>query len=88
MCEAARIHWLLTDPLHLRPCFGFYCLQLVLFSNLFWSDVWQDYVSWKQIDMDYLSNIIGDELLPNFGAKVQRLYYYMRNFCNLIGLEQ
>ena len=33
-------------------------------------------------------NIIGDELLLNFGAKFQRLYYYMRNFCNLIGLEQ
>ena len=34
------------------------------------------------------SNIVGDELLLNFGAKFQRLYYYMRNFCNLIGLEQ
>ena len=33
-------------------------------------------------------NIIGDELLLNFGAKFQRLYYYMRNFCNLIGFEQ
>ena len=32
--------------------------------------------------------IMGDELLLNFGAKFQRLYYYMRNFSNLIGLEQ
>ena len=32
--------------------------------------------------------IMGDELLLNFGAKFQRLYYYMRNFCNFIGLEQ
>ena len=31
---------------------------------------------------------MGDELLLNFGAKFQHLYYYMRNFCNLIGLEQ
>ena len=29
-------------------------------------------------------DFIGDELLLNFGA----LYYYVRNFCNLIGLEQ
>ena len=34
------------------------------------------------------NNIIGDELLLNFGAKFQLLYHYMRNFCNLIGLEQ
>ena len=33
------------------------------------------------------TNIIGDDLLLNFGAKFQRLYYYMRNFCNLIGLK-
>ena len=31
---------------------------------------------------------MGDELRLNFGATFQRLYYYMRNFCNLIGLEQ
>ena len=30
---------LAANPLHLRPCLGFYCLQLLLFSNLFWSDV-------------------------------------------------
>ena len=34
------------------------------------------------------SDVIGDELLLNFGAKFQRLYHYMRNFRNLIGLEQ
>ena len=45
-----------TLPLHFRPDWAFYCLQLVLFSNLFWSDVWQDDISWKQIDMDYLGN--------------------------------
>ena len=28
----------------------------MLFSNVFWSDVWQDDFSWKQIDMDYLGN--------------------------------
>ena len=33
-------------------------------------------------------NIMGDKLLLNFGAKFQRLYYCIRNFCNLIGLEQ
>ena len=31
---------------------------------------------------------MGDELLLTFGTKFQRLYYYMRNFCNLIGLKQ
>ena len=29
-----------------------------------------------------------DKLLVNFGAKFKRLYYYMKNFCNLIGLEK
>ena len=29
-----------------------------------------------------------DELLLNFGVKFQCLYFYMRNFCHLIGLEQ
>ena len=33
----------------------------------------------------FWTNIIGDELLLNFGARFQRLYYGMRNFCNLIG---
>ena len=33
-------------------------------------------------------NALVDKLLLNFGAKFQRLYYYMRNLCNLIGLEQ
>ena len=36
----------------------------------------------------FILNVIGDELLLNFGAKFQRLYHCMRNFCNLIGLEQ
>ena len=31
---------------------------------------------------------MGDKWLLNFGDKFQRLYYYMTNFCNLIGLEQ
>ena len=49
------------EPLAVTPCtLGAIelstCLQLVLFSNLFWSDIWQDDVSWKQIDMDYLGN--------------------------------
>ena len=47
---------LVANPLQFRPCFGFHCLQLVLLSNLFLSDVWQDDISWKQIDMDYLGN--------------------------------
>ena len=38
------------------------CLQLVLFSNLFWSDIWQDDVSWKQIDMDYLGTPTNKQL--------------------------
>ena len=34
---------------------------------------------------NFVYNIIGDELLLNFGAKFQR---EMRKFCNLIGLEK
>ena len=48
-----RMKLLVANPLQFRPCFGFHCLQLVLLSNLFLSDVWQDEISWKQIDMDY-----------------------------------
>ena len=40
------------------------------------------------ISIIYYYNIMGDKLLLNFGAKFQRLYYCIRNFCNLIGLEQ
>ena len=57
-----------ANPLYLRPCLGFYCLQLVLFSNLFWSDVWQDYVSWKQIDKDYHRNTDKQRRLVKFGT--------------------
>ena len=45
-----------ANPLQFRSCFGFHCLQLTFFLSLFLSDVWQDDVSWKQIDMDYLGN--------------------------------
>ena len=59
---------LAANPLHLKPCLGFYCLQLLLFSNLFWSDVWQDYVSWKQVDMDYLRNSDKQRRLMKFST--------------------
>ena len=54
--------------------------------------IWKFSVSWTKLEQagfgDYLLNIMGDKLLLNFGAKFLRLYYYMRNFCNLIGLER
>ena len=59
---------LAANPLHLKPCLGFYCLQLLLFSNLFWSDVWQDYVSWKQVDMDCLRTTNKQRRLVKFST--------------------
>ena len=72
---------LAANPLHLRPCLGFYRLQLLLFSNVFWSDVWQDYVSWKQIDMDYLRNTDKQRRLVKFGtiAPFSRWKSYLNN---------
>ena len=45
-------------------------------------------LSLGSIPFDNGDNIIGDELLLHFGAKFQRLYHYIKNFCDLIGLEE
>ena len=45
-------------------------------------------LSLGSIPFDNGDNIIGDELLVHFGAKFQRLYHYIKNFCDLIGLEE
>ena len=44
--------------------------------------------NWTPLSPVTIANSKGNELLLNFGHKFQPLYYYMRNFCNFIGLEQ
>lgn len=53
MCRGAyRIHCLLSSRTlgpKVRPVsLSTQCLQLFFLSNLFWSDAWQNYVSWKK----------------------------------------
>ena len=38
--------------------------------------------------MVFYPDIMGDKLHLEFGPKFQHLYYYIRNVCDLIGLEQ
>ena len=47
-----------------------------------------DYTAFLVQSVVMNSNLMGDKFLCNFGMKFQHLYYYRRNFCNLIGLEQ
>ena len=70
-----------ASPLQFRPCFGFHCLQLAFFLSLFLSDVWQDDVSGKQIDMDYLGNTDKQtiEIWNNRMIKLSRRKSYINN---------
>ena len=65
----------------LQKQFVLHEVVILSFASNFFAFVKLHYVD---KDVSYL----GNELLFNFGTKFQRLHYYMKNFCNLIGLQQ
>ena len=62
-------------------CLFNFLIQLAFFLSLFLSDVWQDDVSWKQIDMDYLGNTDKQtiEIWNNRTIKLSRRKSYINN---------
>ena len=77
----SRLSSRVGNPTSTIICLFNFLIQLAFFLSLFLSDVWQDDVSWKQIDMDYLGNTDKQtiEIWNNRTIKLSRRKSYIDN---------